>query len=112
MGDHRHSKSEQTVKRVVALVSSLTVAEGGSPAPFYTGYRAILHYDGRPKDELHGVEVAVHDGSLESGRTGTCTIKFLYPEFHAKMAHQGATFELMDGPRVRARGRIESIEGG
>src|SRR2546422_4053226 len=88
---------------IEAQVTFLTVEEGGRPTPLSTGYRGDVFF----RDEYH---VTVHEypdvESVRPGQTVKAFLRFLHPRslYPHLAAHE--EFEIREGHRTVARGRV------
>ena len=98
------------IRQFAARITTVPISEGGNASSIVSGYRALLHYNGQPLEDLHGVEILPESGDLQAGATATVVVTLLYPEQHRNWACVGNAFQLFDGPNMRAFGVIESVE--
>jgi len=91
---------------VEVVCTYLRTEEGGRSSPAFSGYRPQFYYNGENFDGQHdlvGVEKAF------PGETVTSRVTFAYPQYHAERVHVGMEFELREGSKVVARGKVTKI---
>jgi translation elongation factor EF-Tu-like GTPase len=91
---------------VEAEITYLTPEEGGRSKPGFTGYRPQFRYDGHDWDAIHtypDVELVM------PGQTARAYLSFLSPQCHVGRLFPGKEFEIREGARVVARGRVTKI---
>ena len=97
---------------LVATITLLPSAESGNASPVFSGWRALLRYDGDDESTYHGTEIRFDTVSkIAPEETANCIIRLFYPEYHADRAEPNQSFVLMDGQSVRARGVIVDVLG-
>lgn len=91
-----------------AEVHFLPAVEGGRSSPVYSGYRGQFHH--KCGYDIADVEWYIIDVEcLAPGETGSCHIWFVNPDVHLPLIELGDTFEIREGKRVVASGRILSF---
>ncbi|MEM8783013.1 MAG: hypothetical protein AAGE65_09190 [Planctomycetota bacterium] len=82
-------------------------SEGGRATPIFHGYKPQFHLKG--EDQIADTELHLPCGKIELGDSGTGQIGFCRPEAHLPKISVGDYFELREGARVVARGKIVSF---
>ena len=84
----------------------LRTDEGGRKSPVFSGYRPQFHYQGVEGDAQHtyiGIE------QVNPGDTVTAQLKFYCPQNHVGRITVGMEFEIREGSRTVAKGRVTKI---
>jgi elongation factor Tu len=91
---------------IEAVLNFLRAEEGGRTRPVFTGYRPQFYYGGEDWDAAHtflGVE------QVNRGETVTAQLKFFRPQNHVGRIAVGMEFQLREGKRCVATGRVTKI---
>jgi translation elongation factor EF-Tu-like GTPase len=91
---------------VEAEITFVRTADGGRKGPAFSGYRAQFYYDGNDWDadqEYPDVE------SVLPGQTVRALLRFGRPEAHIGLIHPNMQFQVREGARVVANGRVTKI---
>ena len=91
---------------IEAEITFVPTELGGRKTPAFSGYRPQFYYDGTDWDaeqEYPDVE------SVLPGQTVRALLRFFRPEAHVGRVHVGLEFEVREGSRVVARGRVTKI---
>jgi elongation factor Tu len=104
--------SGSTIQRrppdVEAEITFVPTEQGGRKSAVYSGYRPQFCYEGQDWDAFHeypDVEAVL------PGQTVRALLLFLSPAAHIGRIHPGMAFEVREGNRVVARGRITRLLG-
>ncbi len=81
----------------------LTTAEGGRKGPAHSGYRPQVFYDGRDWDANHEYPDVERANPGDTVRAYLC---FLSPQEHEGKLVPGKTFQIREGQKVVAEGRV------
>jgi len=91
---------------VEAAVKFLTAQDGGRQTPVATGYRGDVFYRGQDHVTVHefvGTQV------VEPGSEVTVLMRFLHPELLYAHFRDGEEFEVREGSRTVARGKVTRV---
>src|ERR1017187_712232 len=91
---------------IEAEISFVPTEQGGRSKPAFSGYRPQFYYDGHDWDadqEYPDVE------SVLPGQTVRALLRFLSPDAHVGRVAPGTKFEVREGARVVAHGRVTKI---
>jgi translation elongation factor EF-Tu-like GTPase len=91
---------------IEAEITFVRAEDGGRSTPAFSGYRPQFFYDGHDWDadqEFPDVQSAL------PGQTVRALLRFLSPEMHVGRLNVGMEFQVREGPRVVARGRVTKI---
>ena len=91
---------------IEAEITFAPAEQGGRRGPAYSGYRPQFYYDGHDWDadqEYPDVE------SVLPGQTVRALLRFISPDAHVGRLHQGTEFQVREGARIVARGRVTKI---
>jgi elongation factor Tu len=91
---------------IEAEITFVPTEQGGRSAPAFTGYRPQFYYDGQDHaatQEYPDVE------SVLPGQTVRALLLFGRPDIHVGHVHVGMEFEVREGARIVARGRVTKI---
>ncbi len=91
---------------IEVVMTFLRTEEGGKTRPAFSGYRPQFYYQGEDWDAQHtyiGVE------QVNPGDTVTAQLKFLSPQFHVGKIAVGMEFQIREGNRTVATGRVTKI---
>jgi translation elongation factor EF-Tu-like GTPase len=91
---------------IEAEVAFVPTDQGGRSTPAFSGYRPQFCYEGGDWDadqEYPDVDKVV------PGQTVRAFLRFSRPEIHSGRLHQGMEFQVREGARVVAHGRITKI---
>lgn len=102
----RSAKTYASPPDVEAEITFVPAEQGGRSTPAFSGYRPQLYYDDRDWDAEH--EYPDVESALP-GRTVRAFLRFLGPEAHVGRVHPGLEFEVREGARVVAHGRVTRI---
>jgi hypothetical protein len=91
---------------IEVILQFLPTGEGGRSAPVRTGYRPQFYYAGHDWDAVH--EYPDHDSVLP-GQEVRAFVAFLSPAEHLDKVVPGLIFEIREGTRVVARGRVPNV---
>jgi len=86
-------------------VTFLATSQGGRSSHVKTGYRPQFHYAGRDWDSELTFEVE----QVNPGDTAKALVSLMSPEAHRGVLKEGMAFELWEGPRAIATGRVTRI---
>src|ERR1035438_5596312 len=91
---------------IEAEITFVPVAEGGRKTPAFSGYRPQFFYD----DQNHAIDLEFPDADgIDAGQTARALVRVGSPEVHVGHLHPGMEFELREGARVVARGRVTKL---
>lgn len=91
---------------IEAEIRFLTTEEGGRQGYVASGYGSQFYYDG----EDHGAFHEYPDvDRVFPGETARVHLTFLHPEYHIGRVYPGKEFQIRDGIRVVASGRVTKI---
>lgn len=91
---------------IEAEITFAPTEQGGRKSPAFSGYRPQFYYDDHDWDadqEYPDVD------SVLPGQTVTALLRFASPDAHVGRLHPGMEFEVREGARVVARGRVTKI---
>jgi translation elongation factor EF-Tu-like GTPase len=91
---------------IEAEITFVPAEEGGRSTPAFSGYRPQFYYDGHDWDadqEYPDVE------SVLPGETVRALLRFISPDAHLGRLHPGTEFQVREGARIVARGRVTQI---
>ncbi|WP_092050631.1 EF-Tu C-terminal domain-related protein [Planctomicrobium piriforme] len=80
--------------------------QGGRKTPVATGYRPQFHYDGSDWDASHEYP---DKEWVAPGETVRAFLRFISPQAHIGRVFPGMEFQVREGARVVAQGRIIAI---
>jgi translation elongation factor EF-Tu-like GTPase len=96
--------------RVLVHLKMKFEADGGQPAPFTEGYRP--HFVIPPDGEYLGVVAARCPGPVGPGDEADVEFDLVYqPNVDYSALREGTEFEMHEGPRVVAIGRVKTNLG-
>ena len=101
-----HAKTYPFPPDIEAEITFVPTEEGGRSSPVFSGYRPQFFYDGHDWDadqEYPDVE------SVLPGQTVRALLRFISPDSHIGRLHPGTEFQVREGSRVVARGRVTKI---
>jgi translation elongation factor EF-Tu-like GTPase len=90
-------------KDIEAEVTFLLPEEGGRKGPIFSGYRPQFYYDG------HDWDASLHFQAAETLPKGKPVRVFFYfasPQYHVGKIYPGKQFQLREGAKVIANGRV------
>jgi elongation factor Tu len=91
---------------IEAEITFASTEQGGRKTPAFSGYRPQFYYDGHDWDadqEYPDVE------SAAPGQTVRVWLRFLSPDMQVGRVHPGMEFQIREGARVVAHGRVTKI---
>ena len=91
---------------IEAEIAFVPADQGGRLTPAFSGYRPQFYYDDHDWDadqEYPDVE------SVLPGQTVRALLRFISPDMHLGRLHPGMEFQVREGTRVVARGRVTKI---
>ena len=91
---------------IEAEITFVPTEQGGRKTPAFSGYRPQFYYDSHDWDadqEYPDVE------SVLPGQTVRALLRFLSPDAHVGRVQPDMPFEVREGARVVARGRVTKI---
>jgi elongation factor Tu len=91
---------------IEAEITFVPTEQGGRATPAFSGYRPQFCYDDRDWDadqEYPDVDCVL------PGQTVRALLRFLSPDMHIGRLHTGMEFQVREGARVVARGRVTKI---
>ena len=91
---------------IEAEIEFVPTDQGGRARPAFSGYRAQFYYGGHDWDVLQEYPDVE---SVLPGQTARVLLRFLSPEAHVGRIFPDMEFQLREGSRVVARGRITKI---
>lgn len=93
------------VKHIEAEICYLTPEEGGRRTPVSSGYRGQFYYDGSNWDaeQFFDVEPVMPKAKVKA------QIWFTRPEEHRGKLWPGKEFEIREGARIVARGKVTKL---
>ncbi len=89
-----------------AELTLVRTEEGGRQAPAFVGYRPQFRYSGRDNDVFI---FAMDRDRLSPGESASVQLTFFRPELQRGRLKPGTDFELAEGARVIARGKILAV---
>jgi elongation factor Tu len=91
---------------IEAEITFVPTEQGGRSTPAFSGYRPQFYYD----EQDWGAEQEYPDvESVLPGQTVRALLRFLNPDAHVGRVHPGLEFQLREGARVVAHGRVTRI---
>ena len=97
---------------LIATITLLPSSESGNANPVFSGWRALLRYDGDDESASHGTEIRFDSvAKIAPEESAECIVRLFYPEYHVERAQPRKRFVLMDGCSVRAHGVIVDVLG-
>ena len=91
---------------IEAEIRFLRTDEGGRQGPARTGYRPQFYYDGHDWDAVH--EYPDREW-VYPGDTVTAYMTFLSPDCHVGRIQPGTSFQIREGTKVVAEGRVTRV---
>ncbi len=91
---------------IEVVMAFLRTEDGGKTRLAFSGYRPQFHYQGEDWDAQH---TYVDVKQVNPGDAVTAQLKFLSPQFHAGKIAVGTEFEIREGKRTVATGRVTKI---
>jgi translation elongation factor EF-Tu-like GTPase len=91
---------------IEAEITFLTPDEGGRQTAVFSGYRGQFYYRGEDHD---AIQEYLDAKRVHPGETATAQLHFLHPELFIDRIGAGDDFEIREGLRVVARGRVTHI---
>jgi translation elongation factor EF-Tu-like GTPase len=91
---------------VEAQIAFLRTEEGGRQSYVLSGYRPQFFYDG---EDHVAIQEFVDKEKVYPGETVTVRLHFLHPEVLYKRIRVGESFQIREGARVVAHGKITRI---
>ena len=91
---------------IEAEIAFVPTEQGGRKTPAFSGYRPQFYYDSHDWDadqEYPDVE------SVLPGQTVRALLRFASPDAHVGRVQPGMEFEVREGARVVARGRVTKM---
>jgi elongation factor Tu len=91
---------------IEAVITFLRTEDGGKARPAFSGYRPQFYYQGEDWDARQtytGVE------QVNPGDSVTAQLKFLSPQYHVGKVAVGMEFQIREGNRTVATGRVTKI---
>ena len=91
---------------IEAEITFVPTEQGGRKTPAFSGYRPQFYYDSHDWDadqEYPDVE------SVLPGQTVRALLRFASPDAHVGRVQPGMEFEVREGARVVARGRVTKM---
>jgi translation elongation factor EF-Tu-like GTPase len=91
---------------IEAEITFVPADQGGRSTPAFSGYRPQFYYDDHDWDadqEYPDVE------SVLPGQTVRALLRFASPDAHVGRVHPGMEFQVREGARIVARGRVTKI---
>ena len=91
---------------IEAEITFVSANQGGRSTPAFSGYRPQFYYDDHDWDadqEYPDVE------SVLPGQTVRALLRFASPDAHVGRVHPGMEFQVREGARIVARGRVTKI---
>ena len=91
---------------IEAEITFVPTEQGGRSKPAFSGYRPQFYYDEHDWDadqEYPDVE------SVLPGQTVRALLRFASPDAHVGRVHPGMEFQVREGARLVARGRVTKI---
>jgi translation elongation factor EF-Tu-like GTPase len=93
-------------KDIEAEITFVATNEGGRRTPVRTGYRPQFHYKGEDHVVIH---TFIGTEWVAPGQTVMAYLEFLHPELIFGRIVPGNTFEIREGYRVVAKGRVTKL---
>ncbi|HTQ03842.1 MAG TPA: hypothetical protein VMI54_08285 [Polyangiaceae bacterium] len=91
---------------IEVFLQFVPTSEGGRSTPVWTGYRAQVHYANGDWDAMHEYP---DDERVLPGQRVRAFLHFLSPAEHLGKVVPGLDFEIREGSRVVAHGRVERL---
>ena len=91
---------------VEAEITFVPTEQGGRKTPTFSGYRPQFYYGGQDSAAEHEYPDVE---KVMPGQTVRALLRFLSPNFHVGWVHPGLEFQVREGARVVAHGRITKI---
>ena len=92
----------------IAEVRFKTTAEGGRENPVFTGYRPQIKFS-FTKWTTSGEHSFLNVEKVNPGETAIASIKLLSPHFFEKSLNEGMEFEILEGTKSCATGKLIKI---
>ena len=89
---------------IEVVMTFLRTEEGGRKRSVWTGYRGQFYYQGRDWDATY-----TFVGLVQPGDTVTAQIRLMSPHCHVGKIAVGTAFEIREGKRTVATGRVTKI---
>jgi translation elongation factor EF-Tu-like GTPase len=91
---------------IEAEITFVPTEQGGRKTLAFSGYRPQFYYDEHDWDAEHEYPDVE---SVAPGQTVRALLRFLSPEMHVGRMHPGTEFQVREGARVVAHGRVTKI---
>ena len=91
---------------IEAEITFLTTKQGGRKGPAFSGFRPQFYYDGHDWDATHEYPDVE---SVLPGQTVRTLLWFMSPHKHLGRVYPNMEFEIREGARTIAHGRIKQI---
>ena len=91
---------------IEAEITFVPTEQGGRKSLAFSGYRPQFYYDGHDWDAMHEYPDLE---SVSPGQTVRTLLRFLNPEMQVGRLHPGMKFEIREGARVVAHGKVTKI---
>ena len=91
---------------IEAEITYVPTEKGGRSTPVFARYRPQFYYDGENYDAEH---VYPDVESVFPGQTARALLYFARPDIQVGRIHVGMEFEIREGARIVAHGRVTEI---
>lgn len=91
---------------IEAEIAFVPTERGGRKTPAFSGYRPQFYYDGHDWDADQEYPDV---GSALPGQTVRALLRFASPDVHVGRVYPGLEFQIREGARIVARGRVTKI---
>ena len=91
---------------IEAEITFVPTEDGGRSMPVFSGYRPQFYYDENDWDAEQEYPDAE---SVFPGQTVRALLRFVSPDSRVDRVHRGMEFQVREGARVVARGRVTKI---
>ncbi|GDY18704.1 hypothetical protein LBMAG56_00490 [Verrucomicrobiota bacterium] len=91
---------------IEAEITFVSSAQGGRKTPARSGYRSQFYYDGHDWDAHHEYPDVEW---VYPGQTARVLLRFLSPDAHLNRVHPEMEFQVREGQKVVAHGRVTKI---
>jgi hypothetical protein len=91
---------------IEVAMTFLRTEEGGRKSPVFSGYRPQFHHQGEVGDASH---TYIGVTQVNPGYTVTAQLKFYCPQNHVGKIAVGMEFEIREGKRTVATGRVTKV---
>ena len=91
---------------IEAEICFISTEQGGRSNPVFSGYRPQFYYD---ENDWDAIQEYPDVETVLPGQTVRALLRFIRPDMHVGRLHPGMEFQVREGSRVVARGRVTKI---